>query len=70
VRSRWLQAALSELNPRERQIVVQRKLRDDRITLEEIGVTLGITKERVRQIEHKALAKLRQAVLKLSGEAR
>ncbi len=66
-RSAWLKAALNELNPRELLIVKQRQLQDDAVTLEEIGQTLGVTKERVRQIEQKALGKLKQAVLRYAS---
>lgn len=52
---------LKELNPREEQIL---RMRfgigyDEESTLEEIGETLGVTRERIRQIETKALQKLR-----------
>lgn len=61
----WLHDALAELNPREQMIVQRRQLDDDGgATLEELGGTLGVTKERVRQIEAKALDKLRDGVLK------
>ncbi len=69
LRRRWLNAALGELTPREQHILRERVLRDEHATLAEIGVHLGVTKERVRQIEHKALAKLRQSVLRRSREA-
>jgi RNA polymerase sigma-32 factor len=58
-RSRWLADALRELNPRERVIIAERRLREEGATLEELGRTLGVSKERVRQLEHRALLKLR-----------
>ena len=58
-RSKWLAEALDELNPRERQIIHQRRLRDVGLTLEELGRELGVSKERVRQLESRALLKLR-----------
>jgi RNA polymerase sigma-32 factor len=61
-RSRWLAEALRELNPRERTIIAQRRLRDEGATLEELGRTLGVSKERVRQLEHRALLKLRASM--------
>jgi RNA polymerase sigma-32 factor len=61
-RSRWLTDALRELNPRERAIIAQRRLRDDGATLEELGRELGVSKERVRQLEHRALLKLRASI--------
>lgn len=69
VRRSWLDAALGELTERERAIVQARFLRDDKQTLEELGAELGITKERVRQIEHKAFEKLRHSVLQRSQVA-
>jgi RNA polymerase sigma-32 factor len=61
-RSRWLAEALGELSPRERVIIAQRRLRDEGATLEELGRELGVSKERVRQLEHRALLKLRTAI--------
>ncbi|MBO6717442.1 MAG: RNA polymerase factor sigma-32 [Rhizobiaceae bacterium] len=63
-RSEWLSAALGELNERELRIVRERRLRETGATLESLGETLGISKERVRQIESRALEKLRAALLK------
>ncbi|MEM8736688.1 MAG: sigma factor-like helix-turn-helix DNA-binding protein, partial [Planctomycetota bacterium] len=44
------------------------RLKDDTVTLESLGKTLGISKERVRQIEHQALGKLRKALTKMVGD--
>jgi len=62
VRARWLNKALDTLTPRERQIILRRFLGDGRTTLAEIGESFGVTKERIRQIEGKALTKLRHAL--------
>jgi RNA polymerase sigma-32 factor len=61
-RSRWLADALRELSPRERTIIAQRRLREEGATLEELGRALGVSKERVRQLEHRALLKLRASM--------
>jgi RNA polymerase sigma-32 factor len=60
----WLRSALSVLNERELMIVKERRLQEDGATLESLGESLGISKERVRQIENRALEKLRAALLK------
>ena len=69
VRSQWLEVALSELSDREQIIIRERRLQDDKTTLEVLGDRLGITKERVRQIEHKAFEKLRASVVRISRDA-
>ncbi len=66
-RHKWLKTALSTLNDREREIISARKLVDDSQTLEAIGETLGISKERVRQIEARALEKLKAALVHGAG---
>ena len=63
-RSRWLAEALGELSSRERTIIAQRRLADEGATLEELGRELGVSKERVRQLEHRALMKLRTSILR------
>ena len=68
IEHRWLVSALDTLSDRERLIIRARRLREDHSTLEELGVRLGITKERVRQIEHSAFRKLQDAVLRESHE--
>jgi RNA polymerase sigma-32 factor len=63
-RSRWLAEALNELSPREKRIIAQRRLRDEAVTLEELGRELGVSKERVRQLEQRALFKLKASIEK------
>ena len=59
-RSAWLREAMDGLRPREQQVITRRFLEEDKNTLAEIGETFGVTKERIRQIEAKALTKLRE----------
>ncbi len=63
-RSIWLNSSLAELSEREQTIIRERRLSEEGRTLEELGVRLGISKERVRQIEHRALQKLKAALLR------
>jgi RNA polymerase sigma-32 factor len=58
-RAVWLNHALRALSEREYKIVAERRLTEDGATLESLGQKLGISKERVRQIESRALEKLR-----------
>jgi RNA polymerase sigma-32 factor len=53
-----LSTALEELTPRERDILEARRLRDDPMTLEDLSLKYGISRERVRQIEVRAFEKL------------
>lgn len=64
----WLLNALSSLNERERFIVRERKLRDEPRTLESLGEELGLSKERVRQLEGAAFAKMRKSLEAQSHE--
>jgi len=57
--ARTIDDALAGLNERERRIVVARCLDEDGTTLDALGRTLGISKERVRQLEKRALDKIR-----------
>jgi RNA polymerase sigma-32 factor len=65
----WLAEAMGALNARERMIIVERKLRDDPRTLESLGQELGLSKERIRQLEAQALAKLRRRLESATGSA-
>jgi len=62
-RRRWLTSALDVLTDRELKIVKERRLSEDGATLESLGAKLGISKERVRQIESRAMEKLKTALL-------
>ena len=61
-----LRDALTTLTERERRIIEERRLVDNPRTLEEIGADYGISRERVRQIENRAFAKLQKAVITAS----
>ena len=63
VRRQALTAALSTLNPRERAIFEARHLRDEPATYGELSEVHGVSRERVRQIEARAFAKVQAAVL-------
>lgn len=67
-RKEWIADALKALNERETHIIRQRRLCEESVTLESIGQELGISKERVRQIEHQALGKLRKALVQIVGD--
>jgi RNA polymerase primary sigma factor len=59
LRAEQVRDALSVLSDREREVVIRRYgLDGDPETLDEVGRTLGVTRERVRQIERKALERL------------
>jgi RNA polymerase sigma-32 factor len=64
----WLMTALCALNDREQFIVRERKLREDPRTLESLGTELGLSKERVRQLEAAAFGKMRKNLEAQSSE--
>jgi RNA polymerase sigma-32 factor len=67
-RAELVREALCDLNERERLIIRERKLEEESVTLEALGERLGISKERVRQIEGNALEKLRRALVARVGD--
>src|SRR6056297_1301652 len=64
----WLRDAMEGLNERERFIVRQRKLCEDARTLESLAEELGLSKERVRQVEAAALGKMRKRLERNGAE--
>ena len=64
----WLLTALSTLSQREQFIVQERKLRDEPRTLDSLGKELNLSKERVRQLEAAAFAKMRKNLENQSRE--
>nr|WP_246175888.1 RNA polymerase factor sigma-32 [Roseovarius bejariae] len=65
---KWLNEAMGKLNDRERFIVHERKLRDAPRTLESLGGELGLSKERVRQLESAAFQKMRKHLERQGAE--
>jgi RNA polymerase sigma-32 factor len=61
-RKALLPSALETLNQRERHVLIERRLRDDPTTLEELSRQYGISRERVRQVEMRAFEKLQKAM--------
>jgi len=59
----WVGAAMERLNDRERTIVNLRLMCDEPLTRQQVGIRLGLSRERVRQIEHDAVRKLRTLLL-------
>ncbi len=66
----WLGVAMNALNEREQFIVRERKLIDSPRTLESLGAELGLSKERVRQLEAAAFGKMRKYLEKNAGEVK
>jgi len=62
IRHEMLKLAMDELDDRERHIFIERRLKEDPITLEELGQEYGISRERVRQLENRAFNKVSKAV--------
>ena len=67
--SQWIRTAMADLTVREQTIIRERRLSETGKTLETLGGELGISKERVRQIEQEAMAKLRISIAEFAGDA-
>ena len=67
-RIHWLQDAMAVLSEREMRILRERRLAEESATLEALGTRLGISKERVRQIENRAMEKLRRVLIERHPE--
>ena len=65
-----MRQAMGKLNPRERRILSERRLKDDPVTLEVLSQEYGVSRERVRQIEVRAFEKLQKAMLNLARALR
>ena len=68
IKKNYINQAIDSLNEREKIIIRLRKFREKSITLDELGQKLKISKERVRQIETKALEKLKKSLLEISQQ--
>ncbi|MBL8637588.1 MAG: RNA polymerase factor sigma-32 [Alphaproteobacteria bacterium] len=69
-RSQWLESALKKLSEREQRIIKERHLRHETVTLEDLGKKLGVSKERVRQLESRAMEKLKDHLMSRAPNAR
>ena len=61
-RQKYLKDAMFQLSERERHIFTERRLKEDPITLEKLGEHYGISRERVRQLENRAYAKVQTII--------
>ena len=65
-RKKSLHTALAKLPEREREILTERLLKENPATLEDLGKIYGVSRERVRQLEARALGKLKKLMLEVS----
>ncbi|MBL8709893.1 MAG: RNA polymerase sigma factor RpoH [Rhodospirillaceae bacterium] len=63
-RKKLLDKAMLGLTPRERKILIERRLKDEPTTLEDLSTEFGISRERVRQIEVRAFDKIQRSIRK------
>jgi RNA polymerase sigma-32 factor len=69
-RQKLLERAMGILNPRERRILVERRLKDEPATLDDLSKEFGISRERVRQIEVRAFEKIQRSIRNSAIEER
>jgi len=62
-RRKLLGEAMAGLNAREREILIERRLREEPLTLEDLSRRFHVSRERIRQLEVRAVDKLRKAML-------
>jgi len=67
-RRELLVEAMKVLNERERDILIQRRLQDETITLEDLSSQYDVSRERIRQIEVRAFEKLQERMQELAKE--
>ncbi len=68
MRRELLAEAMSVLNDREKDILMQRRLKDEPVTLEELSGQYDVSRERIRQIEVRAFEKLQSKMRDLAGK--
>ena len=61
-----LAQAMAVLNDRERDVLMQRRLADEPVTLEDLSASYGVSRERIRQIEVRAFEKLQARMRELA----
>jgi len=66
IRHGLLEEAMSVLNERERDVLMQRRLKDDPVTLEDLSAEYSVSRERIRQIEVRAFEKLQARMRELA----
>jgi RNA polymerase sigma-32 factor len=62
-RRKLLGEVMARLDAREREILVERRLRDEPLTLEDLSQRFHVSRERIRQLEVRAVDKLRKGML-------
>ncbi|MBW7920702.1 MAG: RNA polymerase sigma factor RpoH [Rubellimicrobium sp.] len=68
VRREMLTQAMDTLNDRERDILAERRLADEPLTLEQLSERYGVSRERIRQIEVRAFEKVQERMRELAAE--